>query len=137
MTTHKNRAQFTAAARRAVDAAKAATAARRLGVTEEWELLAALAAALPVNHGIAYLTGGRHARSRATVMQAALRRRVTQSEAGINNLRAALQGALGIEPGCIMSVEREIARLVSEHRKDEAKKATMSADDILAIWRRF
>lgn len=109
---------------------------KRLSVMHEGELLATLAAALPFNNDLGYLTGPRHVKARVSVMQVALRRKVTQKEAGINALRETLQVALGIQGnGSIAAVERGIAQMVSEHRSDEKKKATMSVDDIMRAWR--
>lgn len=109
-------------------------AAGRLSVMREGEVLATLADMVPPSGSIAGLTGPRQARARAVLLSVILDRRATQAEAGFNALREALRVGLGIDRGTIASVDWEISRAVLEHRRDRAKAATMTADDILKVW---
>jgi len=112
--------------------------AKRLGVMQEGELLATLEHHLHGGYYFGSLTGPRRVKDRVAIMQVALGRKVTQAEAGINQLRDVLQLALGIGSDgqfyCIAQVETAIIEAVKQHGSDRRKANSMTVDDILRCW---
>lgn len=108
----------------------------RLSVLQQDDLLATMASYMRLGHfSLHYLTGDRNAKARVEIMSTALGRKVTQKQAGINAMREALRVALDVEKGCMAEVESEIDRQVREWVADQEKASTMTAEDILKVWR--
>lgn len=111
---------------------------KRLSVLQQDDLLATMASYTRLGHfSLHYLTGDRNAKARVEILSTALGRKVTQKQAGINAMREALRVALDVEKGCMAEVESEIDRQVREWVADQEKASTMTAEDILAVWRKL